>query len=440
MLQNRCDILEPPLLEETPSNIIRLKMEVVFMKNVLTMVLSVVIALLIVVFTDISVGEAATLQGNFKKLANQMYEVTYDDYQTDFDMKKLVDKGYSNVTFLGGCSAAKKGQFLGRNLDFIAGDAAEIVVKTTNKNGRYATIGMFGGMLWLNSEMMDAGLKDVDVIEFIPHFIVDGMNEKGVAVEFNVVNVRDTGGSFTTHTNPGKKEVSQYFVPRYLLDRAASADEAIEILKNIDVVSPNPDIGGIKASKYELHYLICDKDKSYVVEFDNSKPEGEKMIVMEGENISTNYYLHLSDYEKGIYPDYSEGIERYRKLKDNLSSVNSVETMKKLMQSVKYTNVNRLDGEYAPGKNFDNPYTGFSDHFSAEDNPINYSNYRKHFPELMESMKRTEALLKKILKDPKLENPNHFWVTSHNTVYDLKNKTMTVAIYERFDKYYDYSL
>ena len=44
-----------------------------------------------------------------------MYEVTYDDYQTDFDVKKLQDKGYSNLTFLGGCSAAKKGQKRFRN-------------------------------------------------------------------------------------------------------------------------------------------------------------------------------------------------------------------------------------------------------------------------------------------------------------------------------------
>ena len=63
------------------------------MKNVLTMALSLVIALLIVVFTDIAEDETATVQKNFKKLANQLYEVTYDDYKTDFDMEKLADKG-----------------------------------------------------------------------------------------------------------------------------------------------------------------------------------------------------------------------------------------------------------------------------------------------------------------------------------------------------------
>lgn len=197
---------------------------------------------------------------------------------------------------------------------------------------------------------------------------------------------------------------------------------------------------GIQASKYELHFLVADKDKSYVVEFDNNKPDGEKMIVMPGENISTNFQLHISDIAKNIYPDYAEGIERYRKLKDNMSSVNSVDTMKQLMQSIRYTNTNRLDGEYDPGENFDNPYTGFSEHFTSGENPINYSNYREHLPELMETMKTEEAALDKILKDPKMENPNHYWLTSHSSVYDIEKKTMSVAIFERFNKYYDYSL
>jgi len=134
---------------------------------------------------------------NFFKVKSKRYRFKWDEKRNWF--------GYSDL----GADWSSIGQFLGRNLDFIAGDAAEIVVRTTNKYGRYATIGVFGVMLWLNSEMMDARLTDADVIEFIPHFIVDGMNEKGVAIEFNVVNTLDTGAGFTLHTNPGKKEVSQ---------------------------------------------------------------------------------------------------------------------------------------------------------------------------------------------------------------------------------------
>ena len=55
-------------------------------------------------------------------------------------------------------------------------------------------------------------------------------------------------------------------------------------------------------------------------------------------------------------------------------------------------------------------------------------------------MKSKEKEIAEILKDPKMKNPNNLWVTSHNTVYDLENKSMGVAIYERFRKYCDYSL
>ena len=71
------------------------------MRNALKMVLSLVIALLIVVFTNISAGETATVQKNFKKLANQLYEVTYDDYKTDFDVKKTARQRLQQRNFLG---------------------------------------------------------------------------------------------------------------------------------------------------------------------------------------------------------------------------------------------------------------------------------------------------------------------------------------------------
>ena len=415
------------------------------MKKILTMLLAVVIMLSLVGCGENISDEksddkkiASVNSVEFKKVANQLYEVTYDDYQSDYDFTNLYNKGYSNLT-AGACSAIKVGNYLGRNFDFIAGDAAEIVVRTTSKENRYATVGMFGAMLWLNSEMIDSGIKDEDIKEFIAHFILDGINEKGVAMESNVVCALDAGGC-TLHTNPGKKEVSKYLLIRYVLDRAASADEAVQIMKDIDIIDTLPDIAGVQAANYELHFLIADKDKSYVVEFDNTKPDGEKLIIMPNEQISTNFYLHLADIPNNVYADYSEGVERYRKLKDNMNSVNLVDAMKKLMQSIRYSNINRLDGEYAPGENFDNPYTGFSDHLVKGENPRHYNNYREHLPEVLEEMKRQEKEIAAILKDPKMHNPNHLWVTSHNTVYDIKNKTMSVAVYERFDKYYDYSL
>ncbi len=368
----------------------------------------------------------------YKKIAANLYEVTVDEFDYDY----LLKNGRGNMDFAG-CSGIKEGNYLGRNFDFIAGDAAEIVVKTTAKKDRYASVGMVGGLMWLNTKFMDNGL-DEDAKKLIPLMLLDGINEKGLAIEINCVNATDVGG-LTKHTNPGKKEVSQLCTVRYLLDHAATADEAIELMKSIDIVN-NRDVMGLIARNYEVHFLITDKNKTYVVELSNNKPEGEKLVIMENETIMTNFYLHLADTQKNTYPDNSLGIERYRKLADNRSSVNSVESMKKLMQSIRFTNSNKLDGEYAPGENFDNPYTCLSDHPEFGENPVNYANHKEHLKEILEVMKTDDVLIAEVLKDPEMKNPNGIWCTSHNSVFDLENKTMSVAVFERYDKYYDFSV
>ncbi len=369
----------------------------------------------------------------YSKIASNLYEVTCNEYDYDY----LFENGVGNRDFLGGCSAIRIGDYLGRNFDFVAGDAAEIVVKTPASKDHYASIAITGGLMWLTSEFMDKGL-DKDAKKLIPILLLDGINEKGVVVEINCVNASDVGG-ITQHTNIGKKQVPQLAVVRYLLDKASSADEAIEIMKSIDIVNSR-DVMGLVGYGLEIHFLIADKDKTYVVEFNNTKKDGEKLIVLENGNILTNFYLHMSDVENNVFTDHSTGVERYRKLKDNKDSVNSLETMKELMQSIRYSNGYKLTEEYSPGENYDNPYTCFSDHPLLGEEEINYGNYKNHVPELLEAMEKEGKEVANILKDPKLVNPNNLWVTSHNSVYDIKSKTMSIAVYERYEKYYDYSL
>ncbi len=368
----------------------------------------------------------------YKKIADNLYEVTVDGYDYDY----LFEGEYGNIDFVySGCSGIKEGAYLGRNFDFVLEDASEIIVKTPAKKDRYASVGMVGGLLWLSADFIESGL-DEDAKNLIPLMLLDGINEKGLAVEINCVNSADVGG-LTMHTDPGKKEVPQLCMVRYLLDNAASADEAVEIMKNVDIVNTR-DVMGLIANAFEIHFLIADKDKSYVVEFDNTKPDGEKLIIMEDESIMTNFYLHIADPENDIYSENSMGIERYRKLKDNRSSVSSVETMKDLMESIRFSNSNRLDGEYDPGENFDNPYTCFSDHPVSGENGFNYKTHREHIPEIMEIMRNDGAKITKVLQDPKLNNPDLLWGTSHTAVYDLENRSMSVAVFERYDNYYKY--
>ncbi len=399
-------------------------------KSILALTLSL---LLVPAFGFSEENDNSVKFNEYKKIAPNLYEVTVDNYDYDYLLK---EGACNNSSAPAGCSALRAGNFLGRNLDFIAGDVPEIIVKTPAKKGRYASVGMVGALMWLDGNTIESN-QDEDAKQLIPLALVDGINEKGLVAELNCVNAVDVGG-LTVKSNPGKKEISKFCLIRYLLDNAASADEAIELLKNSDVVVAR-DVLGLAAANYDLHFLIADKDKTYVVEFNNTKPDGEKMIVLPNEPIMTNFYLHLANYTKGSFPAHAEGVERYRKLVAQKRAIKSVADMKRVMQSIRYSNSSRQDGVYAPGKDFSNRFTCFSDN-SVPDNPeVIYANYKEHIPELLSVMKNMEIETTNLLKDPKMYNPNSLWVTSHNTVYDIENKTMSVAIYERFNKYYDYS-
>lgn len=210
------------------------------------------------------------------------------------------------------------------------------------------------------------------------------------------------------------------------------------MLKNTDVVVAR-DVLGLAEANYDLHFLIADKDKTYVVEFNNTKPDGEKMVVLPNETIMTNFYLHLADYAKNSFPAHAEGVERYRKLVAQKRTINSVDDMKRVMQSIRYSNSSRQDGVYAPGKDFSNRFTCYSDNYVPNNSEAIYANHKDYIPELLAAMQQNHIETINLLKDPEMKNPNSLWVTSHNTVYDIENKTMSVAIYERYNKYYDYS-
>lgn len=373
-------------------------------------------------------------RSRFRKIAENFYEATYTDYDYDF----LLERRYSNMDYLaGGCSAIKNGNFLGRNFDFVYGDISNVLIRTPHTNERYATVGMVAGLFWLTTSKIEGTLTE-EQSKIIPLNILDGINEKGVAIEINCVNAVDVGGR-TKHTNPGKKKVSELAVVRYLLDHASSAENAIEILNEIDIVNDfEMDTMGLTSREFEVHFMITDKDKSYLVELDNTKPDGEKMVVLENQGISTNFYVHGTDFDKNTYLDHSMGVERYKKLSDLKPEMTSLAKTKETMESVRYTNSSLLEGEYDP--KLGNGYTCYSDHPTFGENPIYYANIGEHIEEIEASMVEEHAETMKFINKETKENPNSFWCTCFTSCYDLINKTVDVAIYEDYTHYHHFGI
>ena len=208
----------------------------------------------------------------------------------------FLSKGYYNPPITPapaqyGCSALtartpENSVLMGRNFDFSS--ATGMVLHTIPKHG-YETITTFNveffgfGDDWLpegfvNQYMALSGL----------FFALDGINEKGLAVADLMA-----GDEAVTHQDTGKPALTTTSAICYLLKNAASVDEALELLKGIDM---NSDIGSAH------HYAISDASgKSVVVEYVDNK------IVVVDSPAVTNHYLCEQKRNVGLY----EGDRRY---------------------------------------------------------------------------------------------------------------------------------
>ena len=175
---------------------------------------------------------------------------------------------------------------MGRNFDFPFG--AGIILHCRPRHG-YESITTFNadfygfGEGWrpegfTNQYLALAGL----------FFALDGINEKGLAVADLMA-----GDAAVTHQDSGKPAMTTTSAIKLLLNRAATVDEAIALLRSIDMHS---DIGSAH------HYAIADASgRSVVVEYVD-----DEIVVVESPACA-NHYLCDAKLNVGLY----EGDDRY---------------------------------------------------------------------------------------------------------------------------------
>ena len=179
---------------------------------------------------------------------------------------------------------------------------------------------------------------------------LDGINEKGLAIADLMA-----GDDTETHQDRGLPDMTTTSALRYVLNRAATVDEAIRILNSIDMHS---DIGTAH------HYAISDASgRSVVAEY----IDGE--LVVTDTPIVTNHYLAPVWFGKGQIP----GDNRYDILEDEYVEYLGVfdnDSLKESMASVSQTpsgsfggtqwtvlwDLDRLTATYYLHRNFDKAY------------------------------------------------------------------------------------
>jgi len=197
----------------------------------------------------------------------------YLDYTEDYKLDELVCKNVtSNEGLIGfilgnlcdripsgnialnygaGCSAFAatnpSGDYLmGRNFDYSHGNEpiAAAIVQTSPKDGLKSVCMVDGYWIGYRQGLYQSFTEDVAKFEktkkqdlsFVmafPYLLMDGMNEAGFAI-----SVLHLDGK-PTQQNTGSKKLTTTVAMRYLLDKAHSVAEAVELLKKQDLHVPN---------------------------------------------------------------------------------------------------------------------------------------------------------------------------------------------------------
>ena len=356
------------------------------------------IALIVIVLIGVFVSAVGGLmigslltKHDIQKIADYMYSIQCGNYNYAI-AEKMMGLGAVRP----GCSAVRNGSIAGRNFDWYLSEDAEFVVTTPGDDERYATMGV-AALTGIDCANVERGEYNL-LYEFLPFYLVDGVNEKGLFVSVNVVPSGDAG--ITTGTNPGKEDLANVLIARYLLDYAASVDEAVELLSSRNVYAYADEDGA-----FELHFMVCDREKTAVIEFIDNK-----LVVTKDCSILTNFYVGLDEYT-----DHAMGIERYQLLKDNYEGSDTVDGMLALLKKVEYSQY--YDTAVEPRW-----YSESYGDLVAPDGEV--------FSMSSDLGKFEPVYLAEAAAYENAERDGTFWETTHSSVYDLGNLSLSMYIQE----------
>ena len=282
--------------------------------GVLALVLVAVIAFVCVYFTRLK--SISTLQ---KLTAYEDYNIYRMDVCYDYDLDGLIASGITdNESFINailkesipylpismeapdfGCSAftltATDGDvMMGRNYDFKY-DSSALLVYCTPKNG-YKSVA-FAALDNVSANQADSSLVTRFACLTAPFICLDGMNEKGVSIAVLTLD------SEPTYQQTGKPMLPTSLLIRLVLDRAASTEEAVELISQYDMFA---------TSGRDYHFYITDASgDGRVIEYDCDS-ETRALTVTPSEAV-TNFFIMYKDQ---VLPNqkngnYGHGRERY---------------------------------------------------------------------------------------------------------------------------------
>lgn len=269
------------------------------------------IVLALIVFLVIYAGRLRTISSLQKLTDYDDYNLYRMDVKYDYDLDAVIDSGITdNQSMLNaiigealpllpirmeapdfGCSAFTATDtdghiLMGRNYDFKL-DTSALLVYCTPKNG-YKSVA-FAALDNVSANVPDESIKTKLSCLAAPFICLDGMNEKGVSIAVLTLD------SKPTHQDTGKPVIATPLVIRLVLDRAATTQEAVDLLQQYDMFA---------SSGRDYHFYITDAGgDGRIVEYDCDSPD--RTMTVTPVRTVTNFY---EMYRDKVEPDQHNGI------------------------------------------------------------------------------------------------------------------------------------
>lgn len=184
---------------------------------------------------------------------------------------------------------------MGRNYDFKLSTSC-MLVRCEPQNG-YRSIAL-AALDNIHADKVDSTLTSRLACVTAPFICLDGMNEKGVAIAVLTLDSEPT-----RQNDSGKRTIGTSLAIRLVLDRAATTQEAVDILRQYNMIATNG---------RDYHFYITDATgDGRVVEWDCLRED--RMMIETPMTAITNFYAAYNDsvishQRNGIF---GHGKERY---------------------------------------------------------------------------------------------------------------------------------
>lgn len=329
----------------------------VFVKKIILIVLLSILALIL-----LTVGVFAAIYASRFKTVSTIEQLTdYDDgynlyrmdIKYDYSLDDIIDTGITDTqSFIDAvigealpllpvkikapsfsCSAfgietVDGDNVMGRNYDFKRNTSSMLVYCAPDDG--YKSVA-FAALDNVSVSVADASIKTKLACLTAPFICLDGMNEKGVSIAVLTLD------SEPTAQDTDKPNICTTLAIRLILDKAASTEEAIELLKQYDMIA---------SSGRDYHFYINDASgDGRVVEWDCESETRE--LVATPIRTTTNFFsMYLDRIEESDGEvTYGHGKDRYDKIETVFEAADGKFTTDTAWEALKAASQTPKEGE-----------------------------------------------------------------------------------------------